>query len=353
MAPLRFVAVHDRRRYRGFSIVMLMLVATFAGFRFQVIVRQAPLEQRARRDVRPPRVPQGDMGAGIGAIVALLERTNRRDAYVIDGKRIASFGAVRDNRHFFYRPTSNANVGIDASGKHVSFTAFGSLKAAGAFAIPTGVGVRDFVHGRIETASSSFVIPCTTTRLAADQNAYVYFGAFSETWYGRPRLTEIGIQMNPPPGGGRPTSVQLYARRTGTGADAAVGTNLHLRCEAPVTVRFGSVGPSAVAATFSGAAIPIASHRLTIVEKFGTGERLAGETDGDSRIERVTALAVPAGSGSTRRDTKLAFSTDNEPELAFVRDDDFRPPSSIEMLPVVERSSGDRTSVGIDERGAP
>jgi hypothetical protein len=304
-----------------------------------------------RNAAPPPEPPANEPDRALAAIVATLQRSGRGDALIIGDRRVTAIGAGRALAPSFYRPTGVANVMAGRGGKGVALPAFGSTRSSGALVTATGVALREYGTAAATSATMSFVVPCATTSLAPGQFAYVYVGGFTRAADGAPRLTEIGVQMNPPAGGGRPRSVQLYTRRvTGHGV-VATDAGVHLRCDAPLTVRFGPLGPNAEAATFSGASLPTRSGALTLVERLEPGER-TGDGYGNA-LERVTALAVPAGTAVVRRGSRLGVGVDGrEPRLAFERDRDFAyAPGSRDAM-VLSIRDANRTRVAIDENGA-
>ena len=276
----------------------------------------------------------------LAGLTQVLRRTQRRDVLIISGNAFTSLGAVRGADH-----TKDT--------ESIVLPAFGGEMRSGPLITQTGVALREFANPKVVAAKASFIVPCSTTSLAPDQTAYVYLGGFTRTIGGRLQLTEIGVQMNPPAGGGVPTSVQLYARReTKTGVLVA-GTNLHLHCDARVNVVFETLGIESEAATFSGPAIPLPSHRVTIVEKLDAGERTVNQGCSGCAVERVTALAVPRGSGAERRGARLGIPASGaEPQLAFEEDRDFITVQPSHEPPVLTRNQPLRTTIAIDERSA-
>ena len=336
------------RRVLVYGIVTAILATLFSPARFPEMAGVSP-PARGELPVKPP--PGSDRK--LAALVSLLQHSGRGDALIVNGTRLTAIGAMGGVRAAAFAPIAHANVVSEWDGRRVALPSLASSVRAGALVTTTGIAMREFARAGSHAAAASFVVPCATTFLAPGQFGFVYLGSFTRSPLGALQLTEIGLQMNPPPGGGVPTSVQLYARRA-TGAGTTVASpDLHLRCDAPLNVRFETIGSYALAATFDGRAISLSSHRVTIVERLDDGERTASSGCRRCAIERVTALAVPQGSPVERRGTRLGLSaTGSSPLFAYTSDNDFVETQISRRPPVLSSYESARTLVAIDERNA-
>jgi hypothetical protein len=295
--------------------------------------------------------PAGD--PSLPSIVAFID-AGHHDALVIGRHERVAYGAARRFRSYSYRPSGTLNVGLDTNGRRTAFPELAYDSRTGPLVVKTGVALRELSENERSGASATFDVPCATTVLAPDQTGYVYLSTLTPSPYGSFERTEVGLQLNPPRDGGTPRSVQLYSRRETHHGIVATGTGFHLLCDRPVRLQLERVGSMAIAFTAAGAAVPLASHSYTVVE------RIDGETSLDRcarcRLERVAAIAVPLGNAPFRLGSRMGIESgadkSSRPAIQFESIPGLHGarPSTIPPVRVdVHRSS---ISIGIDERPA-
>jgi hypothetical protein len=235
----------------------------------------------------------------------------------------------------------------------VLLPAFGMHFEAGPIVSRTGVGLREISRGPAFSATTSFVVPCAQTRLAPDQFGYVYLASIGRRRRYAIRVTEFGVQLNPPPHGGRPNSAQIYARELDRNDRVVtLGSSAHLRCDRRIRISLAPANPRAIAATFSGEAIAgRRAVRLSFaLERFDEPVAVGCER---CRVERIVALAVDDGRRPYRAGSWLGLDGAGKPSFVLDRLATLEGARSSDARPIATRIDATRVTVGIDERDAP